>query len=146
MNPDQSGSRPCHRDLTWEETITPLEQRALGLFVGDEQRPSTTARSYLRVSEGGRTRRVGMKVNGLALTEKDEDVWQTLRQLYATSRVPITPTSLGMKMRQPQHVASVYVSGPLRKLVQAGLVTRMEGGTYVPNDRCAINVDRNRKM
>ena len=82
----------------------------------------------------------------LALTERDEAVWQTLRQLYATSGIPITPTAVGVKMGQPQHVASGYVSGPLRKLVQAGLVTRIEGGTYVPKDRSPLNPDNDRKM
>ncbi len=65
MNEDKSGQRPFHRHTTQEaKNLTPLEQRALGLFVGDEQRTSSTARPYLRVIEGGRTRWAGTKVNG----------------------------------------------------------------------------------
>ena len=134
MNQGRFGQRPFHRDTTQEaKSLTPLEQRALGLFVGDEQHTSSTARPYLRVIEGGRTKRAGTKVNGLALTEKDEAVWQTLRQLFATSGVAITPTALGMSMGQSYYTAPSYVSESLQKLAEMGKARRINDGTYVPN-------------
>ncbi len=66
MNPDQSGPRPFHRDTTQEaKNLTPLEQRALGLEVGemaDAAHKSTTAHPYLWLIEGGRKSREWTKV------------------------------------------------------------------------------------
>ena len=66
----------------------------------------------------------------MGLTIKDESVLGALRELQGTSGKAQTPTEIGMHLGFSYDNASGRVSRSLKKPLELGMVTRLDGGRY----------------
>jgi len=57
----------------------------------------------------------------IKLTEKDLQILEVIKN----SKFALGPTEIGLSLNKPYNSASSYCSGPLKKLMEAGLIVKI---------------------
>lgn len=69
------------------------------------------------------------------LTEKDQAIIEKVKELYAATQVPVSPTTVGLALGRNYDTASSYCSNALRKAVNLGILVNRKGKYAVKEQR-----------